>query len=233
MLEFNIAPNTQIGRINIWNPTKAKYVLPEIDEVEIGGKLEKIKPYPARGLTVGETYYLRKDNDDNGFIDVYKDYKYTQFVTRLYLNPTAMNQDQFVPKYWEIKEVKIYNNEDSFHTEHYMRSGEFIENLVCDNMVEFGKRWLGLAGLNDFLTDMQEYYQRYYTSYSQNGWYGFSHYYPETKELVECPVIDMGNKKAVPAVTFSNEPERPFRLFRMAKDNEVNLNETRYNKKIP
>jgi hypothetical protein len=64
---------------------------------------------------------------------------------------------------------------------------------------------------------------KYFTSYSANGWYGFAHYYPETDTLVECPVIDMGNKKAIPAIKFSNEPERPFTLYRSAKNSNIDL----------
>jgi hypothetical protein len=223
MLEFNIAPNTQIGRINIWNPTRAIYSVPETEEIEIEGKKQIVKPFPVRGLINGRTYYLRSDNEDNPYIDVYDDPKYKNFLVRLYTNPKGVHESPFIKRHWKIQEHKIYSQENSFNTDHYMRAGEYIENLVSDNIVEFSKRWLGLGGFKELTEDMQEYYSKYFTSYSTNGWYGFAHYYPETDTLVECPVIDMGNKKAIPAIKFSNEPERPFTLYRSAKNSNIDL----------
>jgi hypothetical protein len=105
-----------------------------------------------------------------------------------------------------------------------MRAGEFVENLVSDNIIEFGKRWLHLAGVKDLILDIEEFYNRYYKSYSTNGWYGFSHYYPEEDKLVECPVRDIGKKKAIPAIKFDNTPERPFKLYKSMKNSGVSLN---------
>ena len=195
-LEFNIAPNTQIGRINIWNPIKGVYNIPDIEMIEMGGKQVESRPRPIGGLTKGKTYYLRIDNSDNNFVDIYEDYKYTKFIIRAYIEPRHSNEEVFKPSHWKLTEIKIYNQENAFNTDHYMRAGEYIENLVSDNILEFAKRWLGLAGFENFGIDMQEYYQKYLTSYAQNGWYGFIHYYPDRHEFVECPIIDAENRKA-------------------------------------
>lgn len=230
MLEFNIAPNTQIGRINIWNPTKAIYNPPAVEIVETGTAKNKIKHeipvVPV--LKPGSVVYIRRDNMDNPFVDLYSDPKYTQYITRLYDLTFDDNKlpiyhsDTFDPKHFKITEVKIYKNEDAYNTDHYMRAGEYIENLVSDNIIEFGKRWLGLAGFEEFSLDMQEYFNKFYTCYSNNGWYGFAHYYPETQTLVECPIKDAGGIRAIPAFEFNKEPERPMIFHRTYKENGVN-----------
>ena len=67
----------------------------------------------------------------------------------------------------EIRQ-KVYENENAFNVEEgkYSRGGEFIENLVTDNIIEFSKRWLHLGGFEDVLIDINEYYNRFgYKSY--------------------------------------------------------------------
>lgn len=55
---------------------------------------------------------------------------------------------------------KVYQNENVYKTEEdkYSRSGEFIENLVTDNIIEYCKRWFHLAGFTEFLEDLNEFY---------------------------------------------------------------------------
>ena len=55
---------------------------------------------------------------------------------------------------------KVYKNENAYGTaeEQYSRGGEFIENLVTDNIIEFCKRWYYLAGVNEIIEDIDEYY---------------------------------------------------------------------------
>lgn len=231
LLEFNIAPNTQIGRINIWNPVKGIYDPPKVEKYEIGSAKNKkeveIQITPV--LDPGTVVYIRRDTMDNNFVDLYSDPKYTKFITRLY---DLEYDDNKLPKYknnsynskhFKLDERKIYTNEDAYHTDHYMRAGEFIENMVSDNIIEFGKRWLGLAGFEDFSKDMQEYFEKFYKCYNDHGWYGFVHYYPETQTLVDCPIKDSGGIKTIKPFIFEDSPEVPFRLYRTMKDNGVNL----------
>ena len=57
---------------------------------------------------------------------------------------------------------KVYANENMYGSkedkERYSRSGEFIENMVTDNEIEFCKRWFHLAGFNELLEDANEYF---------------------------------------------------------------------------
>lgn len=61
----------------------------------------------------------------------------------------------------EIDE-QVYDNENVYGLDKYSRSGEFIENMVSDNIIEFCKRWFGLAGIMEFIEDMKEYEQLNY-----------------------------------------------------------------------
>lgn len=59
---------------------------------------------------------------------------------------------------------KVYNKENMFggtseeDLQKYSRGGEFIENMVTDNEVEFCKRWFHLAGFNELLDDANEFF---------------------------------------------------------------------------
>ena len=41
----------------------------------------------------------------------------------------------------------------------YSRGGEFLENLMCGNPLEFGRRWLGLGDVYQVLEDLREFYK--------------------------------------------------------------------------
>ena len=41
----------------------------------------------------------------------------------------------------------------------YSRGGEFLENLMCANPLEFGRRWLGLGDIYQVLEDMREFFK--------------------------------------------------------------------------
>lgn len=41
----------------------------------------------------------------------------------------------------------------------YSRGGEFLENLMCNNPLEFGRRWMHLGDIHQVIEDMKEYYQ--------------------------------------------------------------------------
>lgn len=57
-----------------------------------------------------------------------------------------------------VIENKIYDKENLLNEEKYTREGEFIENLVCDNILEFARRYFGLATFKEFiLYDLMEF----------------------------------------------------------------------------
>lgn len=50
---------------------------------------------------------------------------------------------------------KVYKNENSYNIEGYSRSGEFIENKVTDNIIEFGHRWFHLPTAMEIIKDIE------------------------------------------------------------------------------
>ena len=46
---------------------------------------------------------------------------------------------------------KVYKNENAYKEENYYRSGEFIENKVTDNVIEFAHRWFHLGSVMDLI----------------------------------------------------------------------------------
>ena len=55
---------------------------------------------------------------------------------------------------------KIYDNENPFMYTDYDRGGAFMEDYVTDNPVEFGRRWMSLAGYKDLIADVKEYMKK-------------------------------------------------------------------------
>lgn len=53
---------------------------------------------------------------------------------------------------------KVYKNENLYNNDKYTRSGEFIENMVADNFIEFAERWFHLAGIKEIIGDIDELY---------------------------------------------------------------------------
>ena len=89
---------------------------------------------------------------------------------------------------------KVYSGENTYKIdeEKYSRSGEFIENLVTDNIIEFCRRWFNLAGINELLEDIAEYF-----NIKANMGSIYSSLYGNTP-------ISIGNNIEV-AISFSNQ----------------------------
>lgn len=111
---------------------------------------------------------------------------------------------------------KVYNNENYYHIEEekYSRGGEFIENMVTDNMLEFCSRWFHLGNISEVLFDMDEYYQKKcgLGSYSNLVAAGFGsgnvedfHYSPilPTSGKAECPIEFNAPKASSPVIFFN------------------------------
>ena len=70
----------------------------------------------------------------------------------------------------------VYKHENAFSVEEtkYSRGGEFLDNFVCDNIIEFSSRWLHLGGIEDVINDIDEYYNRFNIGSYQNMYYSNS-----------------------------------------------------------
>lgn len=104
---------------------------------------------------------------------------------------------------------KVYEFENAYmiEEEKYSRGGEFIENMVTDNIIEYCKRWFHLAGIKEFLEDIDEYYSsRSIGRYSNFAKAGFieSPIVP-TISGVESP-IEFTNAKESPIIFYNSKP---------------------------
>lgn len=56
---------------------------------------------------------------------------------------------------------KVHKYENPYHDDKYDRGGQFMEDLITGNPLEFCKRWLSLAGVQDMISDIVEYQTKY------------------------------------------------------------------------
>ena len=106
-------------------------------------------------------------------------------------------------------EEKIYDNENRYVNEKYERGGEFIENLVCDNILEFCHRWLGLANFKEFLNDIEEYYKLNFTPLSVYN-YIFSNVQFIDGRYITCPITHTVNNAVKPFIQDLRGAINPF-----------------------
>lgn len=108
----------------------------------------------------------------------------------------------------------VYEHENAYNNPKYSRGGEFIENLVTDNIIEFCKRWLHLAGFKEFLRDIEDFRAINYICYSS---YGKFEPYIKDNRLIIVPIrhidsiikpITFSDKKIIRPIRFMNERDR-------------------------
>ena len=79
------------------------------------------------------------------------------------LYPSIMSEFNIAPN-TQIGRIeintKVYNNENTYNIpeEKYSRGGEFIENMVTDNVIEYCHRWFHLSNIEQMLDDIDEFY---------------------------------------------------------------------------
>ena len=202
MLENNTAPNTQIGRIDIWNTWKVVYY-----------------PYGKKDKRC-ITCYVKDPGcaKDFPFTEI-DDVKVPKMVT-LYKDKECKDIIGDVPyeleKFDTISYDKYYQNENLFNNDKYSRGGDFIEDMVTDNPIIFMHRWFGFADIKEFLIDWNEYNLSRLKSTSAFGnYYGRFNYIPNVG-LVESPIYDTGVKKENPFYRPNNK-EKPLFDFRSMK----------------
>lgn len=133
----------------------------------IGNNCNKGNPKPPKylGALVGDPTHtndfskLKIDGRAIWICDNLQDYDYKS------LYPSIMGEFNIAPN-TQIGRIlipeKVYEHENTYHIteEKYSRSGEFIENMVTDNIIEYAHRWFHLANFVEFLEDINEYYSR-------------------------------------------------------------------------
>ena len=103
---------------------------------------------------------------------------------------------------------QVYDNENAYKIEDdkYSRGGEFLENFVTDNIIEFSKRWLHLAGFKEILEDINEYYSRFNIGTYQDMYYSNS---PIVPVLNGNDTEILNTDKVTDAIEFSDQYIRP------------------------
>ena len=112
----------------------------------------------------GQVYNLVDNSDDFDFKSLYPS------TTR----ENNMAPDTIIGKIFI--DNPVHKLENPYHEEMYDRGGQYIEDLVTGNALEFGRRWLQLATFKELLADVEEYFQyhipagnRAYEMYTNNG----------------------------------------------------------------
>ena len=135
------------------------------------------------------------------------------------LYPSIMGEDNIAPN-TQIGRIeipdKVYENENAYHIEEskYSRGGEFIENLVSDDTIEYCHRWFHLANTKEFIDDLNEFYSGFssndtkFTNLISAG-YGDGNkrcpLKPTTKSSVRQPIYFGTKTKTFSPVIFYNE----------------------------
>ena len=112
---------------------------------------------------------------------------------------------------------KVYQGENATKIPEgkYSRGGEFIENLVCDNIIEFCKRWFQLAGFKEFMEDWAEYNQKNTVCYSRETYqYTTTNtYYDKKLEQVMTIPVHTRPKLISPIVSLSCKYISPIHIY--------------------
>ena len=101
----------------------------------------------AKVKDVNQVYNLVDNCDDFDFKSLYPS------ITREH----NMAPDTIVGKILIDHNVNKYEN--PYYKKSYDRGGQYIEDLVTGNHLEFGKRWLHLADFKELLDDIDEYFE--------------------------------------------------------------------------
>lgn len=109
---------------------------------------------------------------------------------------------------------QVSKYENPYHQEMYDRGGQFIEDLVTGNSLEFGKRWLNLGGIKELLEDMEEYFSnielpsRPVTIYTPNGIKPFAMYPNAKANYIKPFIILQQNELIKPFITNTFDPDK-------------------------
>ena len=99
--------------------------------------------------------------------------------------------------------IQVYNHENSYKVEKekYSRAGEFVENMVCDNMIEYCHRWFHLGSIEEVINDIDEYCVKHnspkYSDLVGLGLYDISHLLQnqiEEPDKIKSPIMFTNNE---------------------------------------
>ena len=110
----------------------------------------------------------------------------------------------------KVYEFENLYNVDTDEEYKYSRSGEFIENIVTDNFIEYCHRWFKLANITEFLDDMDEYYNNLgFGQYSNLVNAGFNN----NGKFVMSPIKPVPKGKPISPIKFDYYRQSPIRFY--------------------
>ena len=153
-LENNIAPPTQIGKINMWNRWHAKF--------KYNGNV-----YDVWVKDLNNAYYwpvfpdekkgdVEDEDPAGGKKKKEKRFKHVQlFNDPNYKEPFEPCPDtEYHPENFEtISYEKVYGDMNYNRDEKYEAAGEFMENYMCQNSIMFSNRYFKFANFRQFVTE--------------------------------------------------------------------------------
>jgi hypothetical protein len=195
------------------------------------GNKDNEKPPKYLGALVGNpdnTNSYSKMSIDNRVIWVCENLVDYDFKA---LYPSIMREFNIAPN-TQIGRIeidhKIYNNENAYHIDEdkYSRGGEYIENLVTDNFIEFSHRWLKLANIVELIEDIDEFfaccgYGKYSDLISKgynNDGRGRTPILPTTKGA-KSPIAITNSKTRLP-LYFHNNRNRDYTYYNLIEENK-------------
>ena len=163
---------------------------------------EKPDKYP--GAIVGDPTLLNDYSKQtiNGLASMIVDNTIDGDFKALY--PSCTNQCNMAPN-TQIGQIEIpeqvYDNENVLRDPKFSRAGEFVENLVCDNILIFANRYFKLATFKEFLMDLKEYCQLHGVNFFKKftNWKGFNPFIHRTEVKVN-PFIQVDSVKVDPFI---------------------------------
>jgi hypothetical protein len=129
------------------------------------------------------------------------------------LYPSEIHQNNIAPNTLIGKieiDKKVYEHENVYNKELYVRGGEFIENMITDNYIEFCHRWFGLANFKEFINDMDEYFRI-------NGIGDYS----DLENNVKSPIVPTTKFKVRSPITFANSRSIKACYFYNSRNKEI------------
>lgn len=128
----------------------------------LGNNCNTGESVPYMGALVGDPTHnsdyakLKQDGETYNIVDNCDDFDFKA----LYPSTTRENNmasDTIVGKILITDPIHKYEN--PYHEEMYDRGGQYVEDLITGNALEFGRRWLHLANFRELIQDVNEYFQ--------------------------------------------------------------------------
>ena len=134
----------------------------------------------------------------------------------LYPSETRQNNlapDNIIGKIQIKKKISKYEN--PFNKDKYDRGGQFMEDLITGNHLEFGRRWLHLGSIQDVLSDMEEFFS------AREYFNGMDTHFYETGQVK--PVVYATNITTPVAIISEHELMQPVVRIDKEECNKINI----------